>query len=117
MTPIAFGCKRKPLGLHESELFAVQYFLWMLAVYASPPPSPAVDARLATGLRAADFPDRTFTGKSTSAFHGALRCSPTPKVSRDVDRYDGDSASQHEDRPPTLRTREIRAREIRAPDC
>jgi uncharacterized protein YcbX len=44
----------------------------MLAVYASPPPSPAVDARLATGLRAADFPDRTFTGKSTSALHGAL---------------------------------------------
>jgi len=43
-------------------LFGVQYFLWMLAVYASPPPSPAVDARLATGLRAADFPDRTFTG-------------------------------------------------------
>jgi hypothetical protein len=43
----------------------------MLAVYASPPPSPAVDARLATGLRAADFPNRTFTGKSTSALHGA----------------------------------------------
>jgi hypothetical protein len=48
----------------------------MLAVYASPPPSPAVDARLATGLRAADFPDRTFTGKSTSAFHGAPRFVP-----------------------------------------
>src|SRR5450755_849780 len=48
----------------------------MLAVYASPPPSPAVDARLTIGLRAADFPDRTFTGKSTSALHGAPRFVP-----------------------------------------
>ena len=72
VTPVAFGVKGNTSASTINTLFGVQYFLWMLAVYASPPPSPVVDARLATGLRAADFPDRTFTGKSTSALHGAL---------------------------------------------
>src|SRR5450755_3884025 len=82
-------------------LFGVQYFLWMLAVYASPPPSPAVDARLATGLRAADFPDRTFTGKSTSALHGAL-----PWHRRPVSQvpYESQGWSLASSTPDTVRT-------------
>ena len=70
-SPVAFDSLDN-LGLHEFVALSRLNTLSKRLLFTLHPSVTGEDAKLATGLRAPDFPGRTFTGKSTSALHGAL---------------------------------------------
>jgi hypothetical protein len=76
-SPVAFDSLDN-LGLHEFVSLSRLNTLSKRLLFTLHPSVTGEDAKLATGICAPDFPGRTFTGKSTSAFHGAPRLDTQP---------------------------------------
>ena len=92
-SPVAFDSLDN-LGLHEFVALSRLNTLSKRLLFTLHPSVTGEDAKLATGLRAPDFPGRTFTGKSTSAFHGAPRLATGLRAADFPDRtFTGKSTS------------------------
>ena len=68
--PVAFD-SLDDLGFHEFVALSRLNTLSKRLLFTLHPLCHRRDAKLGTGLCAPDFPGRTFTGKSTSAFHAS----------------------------------------------